>query len=243
MPPLSIQASNVYYILLLSIVFAILAIHIFLHFNARSSLFSQVGLPLKFPVFLQKGRLGRFRMDTLRNPFPGSVVQPWGSVLGWRESPSLGGFKDSSTVPQLCDQYSKKTAPQEHQAGASGAAGEGSPCVKGHCCFGGQELGPWMTPAILENPAGHCPGKNMEPNNCLCFPNWLYTVFQKPKLGMVFTTVSVCPAAREKGRSCEAFHTPVQLIQSWQRDAEPMSGSISSRRLWRCWLLARRTLQ
>lgn len=94
MPPLSIQASNVYYILLLSIVFAILAIHIFLHFNARSSLFSQVGLLLKFPVFLQKGRLGRFRMYTLRKPFPGSVVQPWGSVLGWQESPSLGSFKD-----------------------------------------------------------------------------------------------------------------------------------------------------
>lgn len=81
-----------------------------------------------------------------------------------------------------------------------------------------------------------CQGKSMEANGCLCFPNPLCTVFQKPKLSMAFTTVSVCLAAREKGRSCEDFHAWVQLIQSLQRDAEPMSGSISSRRLWRCWL-------
>lgn len=150
----------------------------------------------------------------------------------------MGGFKGQSAVPQLCDRYSNKPDPQEYQARASGAAGEHSPCAKGHCCFGGQELGPWMTPASLEKPAGHCQGKSMAPNGCLCFPNLLCTVFQKPKLGMVFTTVSVCPAASEKGRSCEAFHTWVQLIRSWQRDAEPMSGSISSRRLWRCWHVA-----
>lgn len=131
-------------------------------------------------------------------------------------SRSLGGFKDQSVVPQLCDRYSNKPALQKHQAGASGAAEERGPCTIEHCCFGGQELGPWMMPGSPEKPAVQCQGKSMEANGCLCFPNPLCTVFQKPKLSMAFTTVSVCLAAREKGRSCEDFHAWVQLIQNLQ---------------------------
>lgn len=41
----------------------------------------------------------------------------------------------------------------------------------------------------------------------------------------VYHAVNVYPAAREKERSCEAFHTCVQLIQSWQRDTEPCLGA------------------
>lgn len=107
---LSIQASNVYYILLLSIVFAILAIHIFLHFNARSSLFSQVGLLLKFPVFLQKGRLGRFRMDT-EKPLPWECGAALGQRTGVAGVSILGKFQGLVNSSPAVWPIQQKTSP------------------------------------------------------------------------------------------------------------------------------------
>lgn len=130
-------------------------------------------------------------MDTVRNPCPWRVLQSWDSTVGWRGVSILGRFQESVSGSPAVWPIQKQTSPLA-------AAGEHTPCAKGHCCFGGQELGPHVTPAGLEKPAGCCQGKSMEPKGCLCFPNPLCTVFQKPKLSMVFTTVSVCPAAREE---------------------------------------------
>lgn len=55
-------------VVLLTFCFALFFIYCFV---TRSALFSQAGLLVKFPVFLQKGRLGIFRMDAVKKPFQG----------------------------------------------------------------------------------------------------------------------------------------------------------------------------
>lgn len=117
---------------LLFLLFLFVLVFIY-YFATRSTLFSQAGLLVKFPIFLQKGRFGIFRMSTVKKPFPRRVMQSWDTYWGAGGADTLGGFKgwswllgcvtDTAIIQHL---RSSKPEPVEQQ--------ECSPCVKGHCC-------------------------------------------------------------------------------------------------------------
>lgn len=203
----------------------------FFYFATRSALFSQAGL-VEIPNLPAEGKAWDIQDEHCEKPLPkegdaalGQHTDVLGVLTPWevsRVDQWFPGCVTDTAINQLL--RSSKPEPVEQQ--------DCSPCVKGHCCT--------RVMGNANKPGEACralPGKEQGVARLLVLSKLAlhYILITRTWHGVY--TVTICRAAREKGRSCEAFQGCVQLIQSWQTDAKPMSRS-----MWRCcWLLARRT--
>lgn len=171
----------------------------FIYYFATSALFNQAGLLVKLPVFLQKERLGIFRMNIEKTlPKEGDAVlgqhtEVLGVLTPWEVS-RVGQWFPGCVTDTAINQPLRSSQPEPVQQQ------ECSPCVKGHCCT-----------KVMDKASK--PGEV-----CRALPRKEQGVAQlpmpsKPALHDILLirtwhgvyTVAICCAAREKGRSCEAF--------------------------------------